>query len=114
MTTPLTIEVYGYADGEICAGCEGHGCATCAPGEKKRTIDLFQEFSALFAESEHAGTTKIAFYEATPENIARNQDVQRLLSMADLAPVIVLDGKIAYIGGFSPAGLLDELRKQTK
>jgi len=108
------IEVYGHADAQICSGCEGDRCGGCAPGEKKRTIDLVGEFEAILKNSELGGSYSVEFIEATPENIGRNPDVERLLSMANLEPVICLDGKITYMGGFSPDGLLTELRKKQK
>lgn len=108
----IAIEVYGKADDMICAGCDGHDCGACAPGEKKATKALVLEFEMLLAASELAGAYSVAFLESTPENIARNADVERLLSMARLEPVICVGGKIAYLGGFSPQGLLDELRKK--
>lgn len=108
----LKIEVYGIADKMICSGCEGHGCSTCSPGEKARTIDLFERFRELLGRSEFAPRSSAEFFEATPPNIARNEDVAKLLTMAELDPVIVLNGKVAYMGGFSPEGLLEELRKR--
>jgi len=106
------IEVYGRADKQICGGCEGHGCGSCTPGEKKATKALVDEFSELLAASDLCASYQVSFYEATPENIARNEDVQRILSMAELDPVICINGKIAYMGGFSPEGLLTEIRKR--
>ncbi len=98
----VAIEVYGKADDMICAGCEGHECGSCTPGEKKSTKVLVDEFAALLAASELGGRFTVSFYESTPENIARNPDVERLLSMARLEPVVCVGGKIAYLGGFSP------------
>jgi len=113
------IDVYGKAADLICAGCshatEGsseQGCSTCAPGAKRATIDLVDEFRRLLEASELADRYRVSFYESTPENIARDADVQRLLSMASLEPVICIGGKIAYLGGFSPEGLLAELLKR--
>ncbi len=111
MSQAINIDVFGKADDEICAGCE-HSCATCAPGAKRRTADLVEEFSALLASSELGARYSVAFYESTPENIARNPDVQRLLSMASLEPVVCIGGAVSYLGGFSPEGLLEELRKK--
>lgn len=54
----------------------------------------------------------VEFYEATDENIARHPDVQKLLGAADLSPAIVMDGKLLFLGGFSPEGLLEEARKR--
>ncbi len=106
-----TIEIYGYETQEICAGCEGHcGEADCKPGAKKTTKALVEEFKALLErEGLPAQTT---FYEATKENIARHEDVNRVLSMAELTPAIVLNGKLLYFGGFSPEGLVEEVRKR--
>lgn len=112
MNEKINIEVYGKANDEICAGCEGHDCGGCAPGAKRRTADLVQEFGLLLAESELGGRYAVTFIESTPENIACNADVSRLLSMASLEPVVCIGGRIAYLGGFSPEGLLLELRKK--
>lgn len=108
----VAIDVYGKAEGMICAGCEGHDCGGCKPGEKRATKALVDEFGALLKASELGGSYELCFYEATPENIARNPDVERLLSMAQLEPVVCIGGKISYLGGFSPEGLLEELRKK--
>ncbi len=105
------IDVYGFADREICAGCDGN-CADahCAPGAKQPTARLVTEFEGLVKE---AGLdVAVTFYEATDENIARHRDVQRLLGMADLSPVIILDDKVLFLGGFSPEGLRNELVKR--
>lgn len=112
MSEPIHIDVFGHSDDEICAGCEGHGCGDCSPGVKKPTQALVREFGELLSSSDLAGSYTLAFHEATAQNIARNPDVERLLSMAKLEPVVCLNGKIAYLGGFSPQGLLDELRKK--
>lgn len=112
MNEKMDIEVYGKADDEICSGCEGHDCGGCAPGAKRRTSELVTEFSQLLASSELGGRYSVRFIESTPENIAGNPDVARLLSMASLEPVICIDGRISYLGGFSPEGLLLELRKK--
>ncbi len=104
------IEVYGHAEQEICEGCDGDcGSVDCAPGGKRPTSELVADFAAL-AERE-GFPIELEFYEATEENIARHPDVQRLLSMADLAPIIVFEGKVRFMGGFSAQGLLDELKK---
>jgi hypothetical protein len=103
------IEIYGFADQELCAGCEGH-CDSCKPGAKQATEKLVDEFKSLVIENDFP--VEVSFYEATDENIARNEDVKKILSMADLAPAIVLDGKLLFLGGFSPQGLLDEVRKR--
>lgn len=108
----VAIEVYGKAEAMICAGCEGHDCGGCKPGEKKATRVLVDEFGALLKASELGGSYELSFYESTPESIARNPDVERLLSMAQLEPVVCIGGKISYLGGFSPEGLLEELRKK--
>ncbi len=113
------IDVYGKASELICAGCS-HGsegsadgaCSSCAPGAKRATLALVDEFRSLLEASELADRYRVSFFESTPENLARNADVQRLLSMASLEPVICIGGKIAYLGGFSPEGLLAELRKR--
>jgi len=105
----IAIEVYGKADDEICSGCD-HDCGGCSPGAKRRTAELVEEFSALLKASELGTSYAVTFYESTPDNIARNPDVQRLLSMASLEPVVCIGGKVAYLGGFSPEGLLEELR----
>ena len=111
MNKSISIDVYGKADDEICAGCE-HSCAECSPGAKRRTRDLVDDFARLLASSELGGRYAVNFYESTPDNIARNTDVERILSMASLEPVICIGGAIAYLGGFSPEGLLTELRKK--
>ncbi len=106
-----TIDVYGYADQEICAGCEGHcGDGGCVPGAKQKTIDLVEEFKQLLAKAGVRAQT--TFYEATEENLKRHEDVNRVLSMADLAPAIVLNGKLLFFGGFSPEGLVHEVVKR--
>lgn len=106
-----TIEIYGHAVQELCAGCEGHcGEGECKPGMKQPTSILVEEFKSLLEEKEFPG--EVFFYEATDENISRNGDVQKILSMADLAPAIVLDGKLLFLGGFSPQGLVDEVMKR--
>ncbi len=111
MNEPIHIDVYGKAEDLICAGCE-HSCSQCAPGVKRRTIELVDEFRQLLTASELGGSYSVFFYESTPENIARNPDVQKLLSMASLEPVVCLGGAVTYLGGFSPEGLLAELRKK--
>ncbi len=111
-TEPIPIDVYGRACDEICAGCEGHACGDCEPGPKKLTIQLIREFEVLLAASGLGRTYTLNFYESTPENLARNPDVQKLLTMAKLEPVICIAGKIAYLGGFSPEGLLTELQRR--
>ncbi len=104
------IDIYGFSDRAICEGCDG-GCGEgdCAPGEKQATIVLVEKFKKLMENS--TPPYKITFYEATEENIARHPDVQRLLSMADLSPVVVLDGKLMFMGGFSAEGLKKEVGK---
>jgi hypothetical protein len=109
------IEIYGFAEQALCAGCgaegEGHcGDGDCKPGAKQTTSKLVDEFTSLLIEQNFPG--EVFFYEATEENIARNEDVKKILSMAELAPAIVLNGKLLFLGGFSPQGLLDELRKR--
>lgn len=105
------IEIYGYAAQEICAGCEGHcGDGACQPGAKKTTQALVEEFKSLMQASGIPAET--TFYEATRENLARNEDVNRVLSMADLTPAIVLNGKLLFFGGFSPEGLVEEVKKR--
>lgn len=114
MKQPIPIDIYGKADEEICAGCE-HATATghdCGPCGKTRTSILVDQFRILLGSSELGGLYEVAFYESTPRNIARNYDVQRLLSMASLEPVVCIGGAVSYLGGFSPEGLLDELRKK--
>jgi hypothetical protein len=103
------IEIYGFANQELCAGCEGQ-CDSCKPGAKQATSTLVEEFRALLLKENFPA--EAAFYEATNENIARNEDVKKILSMADLAPAIVLNGKLLFLGGFSPEGLLDEIKKR--
>ncbi|MFQ3546762.1 MAG: hypothetical protein SNJ56_00325 [Termitinemataceae bacterium] len=106
-----SIEIYGYADQEICAGCDGHcGEGSCQPGAKQKTIDLVETFKVLTAQLKLEIRT--TFYEATDENLARHEDVRRLLSMADLTPAIVMDGKLLYFGGFSPEGLVEEVSRR--
>ncbi|HOX91552.1 MAG TPA: hypothetical protein PLC54_01420, partial [Spirochaetales bacterium] len=91
MNTTISIEIFGHAQEAICSGCEGQACGSCSPGEKKATLDLVNEFSALVAASELCSYYTVAFYESTPENIKRLPDVQRLLSMAKLEPVVCID-----------------------
>ncbi|QQO09240.1 hypothetical protein [Breznakiella homolactica] len=104
-----SIEIYGYGDQEICSGCEGH-CGDCAPGAKKATRLLVSEFESLISKTDFSGDVR--FYEATEENLRRNEDVRKILTMADLAPAIVLDGKLLFLGGFSPEGLVEEVKKR--
>jgi hypothetical protein len=106
-----TIEIYGFADREICSGCEGEcGAGGCAPGTKKATRFLVEDFERLLAASRlDAAAT---FYEATDQNLERHADVKKVLSMADLTPAIVLDGKLLFFGGFSPEGLVAEVAKR--
>ncbi len=105
------IDIYGFADQELCAGCEGNcGDGECQPGIKQPTAKLVDEFKSLLAEQQFPG--EVTFYEATEENIARHEDVKKILSMADLAPAIVLDNKLLFLGGFSPQGLLEEILKR--
>ncbi len=113
----MKIEVYGYADEEICAGCESHegegsACASCSPGAKRKTQDLVKDFQALLAKSEYRSLAKVEFLEADDSIATRAPDVHKLLSMAALSPAIVVNGKLLFLGGFSPSGLLEELRKR--
>jgi hypothetical protein len=112
----VRIEIYGYADQAICSGCESHespgGCTACSPGEKRKTMDLVRDFDALLAVSEYKGHATVEFVEADGSIAGRAPEVHRLLSMADLAPAIAVNGKVLYLGGFSPSGLLAELRKR--
>lgn len=107
MNQVINIDVYGKAENQICAGCE-HSCGECKPGTKRRTIELVDEFRALLAASDLGGRYSVTFYESTPQNIARNYDVQNLLSMASPEPVVCLDGKVTYLGGFSPEDLFSQ------
>lgn len=105
------IDIYGYADREICSGCEGTcGDGECSPGAKRKTLDMVNEFISLLKAAGIAAET--TFFEATDENIARHQDVSKILSMADLTPAIVMDGKLLFFGGFSPEGLVEEVKKR--
>lgn len=112
MNQRIDIDVYGKADDLICAGCE-HSCGECAPGTKRKTSDMVEEFRSLLAASELGDRYSVTFYESTPDNIARNPDVKNLLSMASLEPVICIGGAVTYLGGFSPEGLLSELLKKS-
>lgn len=111
-----SIEIYGFSDRELCAGCshdhgeDACGAGACAPGAKRPTRDLVAEFKRLADDAELGAT--VEFYEATDENIRRHPDVQKLLGMADLSPAIVMDGKLLFLGGFSPDGLLEEAKKR--
>lgn len=107
-----SVEIYGYADREICVGCDG-GCSSaegCGASGRRKTADLVAEFSNL-ASASGLGLD-VAFYEADDANIARHEDVRKILSAADLTPAIVLDGKLLFLGGFDPEGLLEETRKR--
>jgi hypothetical protein len=105
------IDIYGFAEQELCAGCEGHcGDGDCKPGAKQATSKLVDEFKSLVIKNNFP--VEVSFYEATEENIARQDDVKKILSMAELAPAIVLDGKLLFLGGFSPQGLFDEMKKR--
>lgn len=113
----MKIEIFGYADQMVCAGCDSHegegaGCASCQPGAKRGTRELVEEFSRLLESTEYRGVASVAFAEADETIKERAPEVYRLLSMADLAPAIAVDGKVLYLGGFSPLGLLEELRKR--
>lgn len=112
----LKIDVYGYADQMICAGCDSHpgegACASCKPGEKKGTGDLVRDFAALLESSEYSGKARVEFNEADDSIKEKAPEIHRLLTMADLSPAIAVDGKVLFLGGFSPEGLLDELRKR--
>ncbi|MBN2873569.1 MAG: hypothetical protein JXM71_00615 [Spirochaetales bacterium] len=116
MSHTIDIDVYGKAENLMCAGCShghaDHACTDCNPGDKKRTIDLVRKFEQLLGESELRDRYSVHFYESTPKNIVRNYDVQRLLSMAELEPVVCIGDVVSFLGGFSPEGLLDELRKK--
>ncbi len=106
-----SIEIYGFAEREICAGCEGHcGETDCAPGSKRATSALVEEFRGLLGRTGIKAT--VDFREATEENIARHEDVRKILSAADLTPAIVMDGKLLFLGGFSPEGLVQEVTKR--
>lgn len=110
-----SIEIYGYADRELCAGCshdEAEGCSSggCAPGAKRPTLELVGDFERLVAAE--GLDVSVKFYEATEENIARHEDVNKLLSVADLSPAVVMDGRLLFLGGFSPAGLVEETKKR--
>jgi hypothetical protein len=111
-----SIEIYGFADRELCSGCEHEhgesscGSGTCAPGAKRPTSELVADFEALIKDEKIDVT--VGFYEATDENIERHPDVKKILSMADLSPAIVMDGKLLFLGGFSPEGLLVEAKKR--
>jgi len=108
-----SIDIYGFADHEICGACTHDGCeaGNCVPGTKKRTKDLISEFEGLLKKENF--DAEVRFFEATDENIARHPDVHKLLSAADLAPAIVMDEKLLFLGGFSPGGLVDEVRKRS-
>jgi hypothetical protein len=118
----LKIDIYGYAGQLVCSGCEGHdessgqgqggACASCRPGDKQSTTELVKEFAALLEASEYKGKASVEFFEADDSIKEKAPEVHRLLSMADLSPAIAVNGKVLYLGGFSPAGLLDELRKR--
>jgi disulfide oxidoreductase YuzD len=106
------IEIYGFAEQELCAGCDHCGSEDCKPGAKQATSKLVAEFKSLLVKENFPA--EVFFYEATEENIAKNDDVKKILSMAELAPAIVLDGKLLFLGGFSPEGLLEEIRKRAQ
>jgi hypothetical protein len=113
----LKIEIFGYANQMVCSGCDSNegesaGCAVCQPGAKRSTVELVEEFARLLESTEYRGKASVEFAEADDTIKERAPEVHRLLSMADLAPAIVVDGKVLYLGGFSPVGLLDELRKR--
>ena len=113
----MKIEIFGYADQLVCSGCDSQegqdeGCATCQPGAKRGTAELVREFAQLIESSEYRGKATVEFAEADEAIKERAPEVHRLLSMADLAPAIAVDGKVLYLGGFSPDGLLEELRKR--
>ncbi len=105
------IDIYGFADQLICAGCTGNCDENdCAPGARRTTSDLVAQFDRLLAAAGIPGT--VSFYQATPENLERHQEVKQLLSVADLTPAIVLNGKLLFLGGFSPEGLVEEVRRR--
>lgn len=111
-----SIEIYGFADRELCAGCAHEhgetscGSGSCVPGAKRPTRDLVAEFEALLRKDKIDAA--VAFFEATDDNIERHPDVKKILGMADLSPAIVMDGKLLFLGGFSPEGLLAETKKR--
>ncbi len=82
----------------------------CSPGARQRTGDLVERFKRLLAALPFEA--EVVFYEATEENLERNKDVKKLLTMVDLSPAIVLDGKLLFFGGFSPEGLVQEVSKR--
>jgi hypothetical protein len=104
------IEIYGFANQELCAGCDHCGGGDCKPGLKQMTSALVDDFKSLVVKENFP--CEVMFYEATEENISRNDDVKKILSMAELAPAIVLDEQLLFLGGFSPQGLLNEIRKR--
>lgn len=106
------IEIFGYGNKAICAGCDGHDCAGCGTESKQATSELVAEFQALLAASDLAAEFETGFIEASDEAVAVNPAVASLLSMAELDPIICIDGSIAYMGGFSPSGLIVELQKK--
>ena len=108
----LQVEIYGHAEELLCASCAEGDCGSCEPGEKRKTSELIDEFTRIVASGPLAGKIETAFYEATDFNIERHPDVKRLLSMASLTPIIVVDGKVTFLGGFDPAGLVAELEKK--
>jgi hypothetical protein len=117
---PEKISIIGHAEetlcGDSCGGAgvgssDGHGCAACLAGEKKRLDALVEEFSALVAASPYRGIA-VEFLRADGPEAAAMPGVARLLAVAELSPMVAIDGRPFCWGGFSPAGMLRELEKR--
>ena len=106
------LEVYGHAEELIHASaCD---CAHCSQTEcvKEKTIAVYLKFCELLQASPLSETVIPEFIEISEESLKKNETVHQLLSMAQLEPAICLDGKLLYLGGFNPQGLLNELTKK--
>ena len=105
------VEVFGYGSDLINASaCDCEHCGT-EPCKKEKMLDVYKKFSELLGASALGKTVTSEFIEISDESLMRNDSVRELLSVAHLEPAICLDGKVMYLGGFSPEGLLEQLEK---
>ena len=106
------LEVFGHAEELIRASaCD---CAHCSEAEcvKEKTSNVYMQFCELLQASQLSAVVVPEFIEISEESLQKNETVHQLLSMAQLEPAICLDGKLLYLGGFNPQGLLNELIKK--
>jgi hypothetical protein len=108
------ITVVGYPEETLCgSSCGDHGCASCGSGlaARMRTDELFREFESLMAASEYRSVS-LEFVHAESEGVERYPEIAKLLAVASLSPVVAIDGSPFCWGGFSPEGMMAELRKR--